>query len=137
MSYSIYDKFLTVADCKYYCNQVAKKLNLSTFDYFFDKYNHIQFDGNSNLRTFEAFKCYEDWRLKFNLTKPATIKKIGLEEYVLKNRELVFNLTLKGFSFVYVCKFANPNNLIYGVVEPSTNTLYIEETTGQLAMAFN
>ena len=142
MAYSIYDKFLTITDCKYYCNQLAKRLNLSVFDYFFDKYNQLQFDGDSNLRSFEVFKDYEDWRLKFNLTKPATIKKTGLEEYVLKNKELVFNLTIKGFSFMYICKFSANNhdetsdNIVYGIIEPVSNVLYKEETNGQLAMVF-
>lgn len=138
MSYSIYDHFLTIADCKYYCNQIAKRLNLTVFDYFYDKYNQIQFPGDSNIYKFDAFRCYEDWRVRFNLTKPATIKKIGIDEYVSRHHELVFNLTIKGFSFVYVCKFSANNlneNIVYGVVEPNTNTLYIEETdTGQLRL---
>ena len=135
MPYSIYDRFLTITDCKFYCNQISKRLGLSTFDYFFDKHNQIQFPGDSNLRSFDAFKGYEDWRLKFNLTKPATIRKTGLDEYVLKNKELVFNLTIKGFSFVYICKFSgsNQNETINGV-EPYDNTLYIEETDKQLRM---
>lgn len=130
MSYSIYDSFLTVADCKYYCKQIANRLDLNTFDYFFDKYSELQFPGDSNIRSFEAFRGYEDWRLRFNLTKPATIKKMGLDEYVSKNKELVFNLTIKGFRFLYVCKFSekNPN-----VNTDVYNTLYIEDTdTGQM-----
>lgn len=107
MSYSIYDSFLTITDCKYYCNQIAKKLNLNTYDYFYDKSSEIQFPGDSNIRTFQDFKSYEDWRIRFNLTKPKTIKKLGLEEYVYKNKELVFNLTIKGIRFLYVCKFYN------------------------------
>ena len=139
MSYSIYDKFLTITDCKFYCNQISKRLELSTFDYFFDKYNQIKFSGDSNLRTFDTFKGYEDWRLKFNLTKPATIRKTGLDEYVLKNKELVFNLTIKGFSFIYVCKFSVPSHneteVLCGVIEPYNNTVYIEDTeTKQLRM---
>ena len=82
MSYSIYDSFLTVADCKYYCNQIAKKLNLNTYDYFYDKSSEIQFPGDSNIKAFQDFKSYEDWRIRFNLT-------------------------IKGFRFLYVCKFYN------------------------------
>ena len=107
MSYSIYDSFLTVADCKYYCNQLAKKLNLNTYDYFYDKSSEVQFPGDSNIYTFQDFKSYEDWRIRFNLTKPKTIKKLGLEEYVSKYHELAFNLTIKGMRFLYVCKFYN------------------------------
>ena len=107
MSYSIYDSFLTITDCKYYCNQIAKKLNLNTYDYFYDKYSEMQFPGDSNIYAFQDFKSYEDWRIRFNLTKPNTIKKLGLEEYVYKNKELVFNLAIKGMRFLYVCKFYN------------------------------
>jgi hypothetical protein len=129
MSYSIYDKYLTVADCKYYCKQIANRLDLNTFDYFFDKYSELQFPGDSNIRTFDAFHEYEDWRLKFNLTKPATIKKMGLDEYVSKKHELVFNLTIKGFRFLYVCKFSKKHE------DKNDDTLYIEEKdTGQMCM---
>ena len=102
MAYSIYDSFLTVSDCKYYCNQLAKKLNLSTYDYFYDKYSEMQFPSDSNIYGFEVLKEYENWRIRFNLTKPKTIKKMGIEEYVSKNKELIFNLTIKGFSPFYI-----------------------------------
>ena len=139
MAYSIYDKFLTISDCKYYCNQIANRLGLSTFDYFYDKYTELQFPGDSNLRTFKVFNDYEDWKIKFNLCKPATISKMGIDAYVLKHKELTFHLTLKGFSFIYVCKFSAKNhnetdNVIYGVLEPKTNIVYEEESNGQLAM---
>lgn len=134
MSYSIYDHFLPIMDCKYYCNQLAKKLNLSTFDYYYDKYTELQFPGDSNLRSFAVFNQYEDWQIKFNLCKPATIKKMGIEEYVLKHKELRFHLTLKGFSFLYVCKFSG-NNLNETIIE--TKPIYIEETNGQMCIDFN
>lgn len=133
MSYSIYDSFLTISDCKYYCNQVAKRLNLTVFDYFYDKYNGLQFPGDADIYKFDTFKCYETWRVRFNLTKPATIKKIGLDEYVSKHHELTFNLTIKGFSFIYVCKFS-ANNHNNEELEPVT--LFTEEPNGQLAFAF-
>ena len=133
MAYSIYDKFLTVADCKYYCNQIAKKLDLSTYDYFYDKSVDMKFPGDSNIRTFQAFYPYEDWRIKFNLTKPKTIKKLGIEEYVSKHHELTFNLTIKGFRFLYVCKFSNPKEITHGIVYNNTKTVYIEEDSGQLS----
>ena len=133
MSYSIYDKFLTVSDCKYYCNQLAKKLNLNIYDYFYDKYSEMQFSGDSNIYAFHVFKSYEGWRIRFNLTKPNTIKKMGIEEYVSKNKELVFNLTIKGFMFLYVCKFSNPKEVTHGVVDNNTKTVYIEESNGQLS----
>jgi hypothetical protein len=109
MSYSIYDNFLTIADCKFYCNEVAKKLDLSVYDYFFDKHTHLKFPGDTDIYSFEAFKQYQYWQVKFNLTKPGTIRKIGLDEYVSKHHELVFNLTIRGFSFVYICRFSAKN----------------------------
>ena len=133
MAYSIYDSFLTVSDCKYYCSQLAKKLNLSTYDYFYDKYSETQFPGDSNIYTFQVFKSYEDWRIRFNLTKPKTIKKLGIEEYVSKNKELVFNLTIKGFRFLYVCKFSNPKEVTHAVLDNYTKTVYVEESNGQLS----
>ena len=133
MAYSIYDSFLTVTDCKYYCNQLAKKMNLSTYDYFYDKYSEIQFPGDSNIYAFQVFKSYEDWRIRFNLTKSNTIKKMGIEEYVSKNKELIFNLTIKGFGFLYVCKFSNPKDIIYDAVDNHTKIIYIQEDSGQLS----
>lgn len=134
MSYSIYDSFLTINDCKYYCNQIAKKLNLNIYDYFYDKRNQLKFSGDSDIYKFEDFRYYENWRVRFNLTKPKTIKRIGLDEYISKNHELVFNLTIKGFSFVYVCHFSsgNSNETINGIIDSNTNVLYKEETNGQL-----
>ena len=133
MAYSIYDSFLTVSDCKYYCNQLAKKLNLSTYDYFYDKYSEMQFPSDSNIYGFEVLKEYENWRIRFNLTKPKTIKKMGIEEYVSKNKELIFNLTIKGFRFLYVCKFSNPKELTHAVLDNHTKTVYVEEDSGQLS----
>lgn len=132
MSYSIYDSFLTVSDCKYYCNQLAKRLGLSVYDYFYDKHTDKQFPGNSNLYNFKVFQEYEQWRIRFNLTRPRTISRIGLDEYVMQNRELTFNLTIKGFSFLYVCKFSIHNEIRHGSVDDNTKTLYIEDSaTGQ------
>ena len=133
MAYSIYDSFLTITDCKYYCNQLAKKLNLSTYDYFYDKYSEVQFSGDSNIYAFQGFKSYENWRIRFNLTKPKTIKKLGIEEYVSKNKELVFNLTIKGMRFLYVCKFSNPKEVTHAVLDNHTKTVYIQEDSGQLS----
>lgn len=136
MSYSIYDSFLTIADCKYYCKQVASRLNLNVYDYFYDNRNKIKFPGDSNIRNFEDFKSYEDWRVRFNLACPKTIKKIGLDEYVTRKHELKFNLTIKGYSFLYICRFSDPNyneNIINAVVEPNNNIAYIEEDDHQLS----
>lgn len=127
MSYSIYEPFLTINDCKYYCNQIAKRLNLNVFDYFYDNRNQIQFPGDSNLYNFNVFKCYEDWQIKFNLTRPKTIMKMGLDEYVFKYHELKFNLTIKGFSFLYICRFS-ANNYNETANINTNDSLYIEET---------
>ena len=129
MAYSVFDKFLTVQDCKYYCNQVATKLNLSSFDFFYDKSSDIQFPGDSDISKFKLFQEFEPWRLKFNLTKPATIQRLGLEEYVTKHKELRFNLTIKGLSFLYVFKFISQDTETVTV-----NPLYIIESSGQMAL---
>lgn len=109
MAYSIYDKFLTISDCKYYCKQVAKQTGLSMFDYFYDKHTETQLPGDFNI--YHEFQCnhhYELWQIKFNLTKPKTIMKMGLNQYVLEHKELRFHLTIKGHSFLYICKFSHP-----------------------------
>ena len=132
MAYSIYENFLTVADCKYYCNQLANKLNLSSYDYFYDKSSDIKFPGDSDITKFKLFQEYESWRIKFNLTKPKTIQELGLEEYVSKHKELRFNLTIKGLSFLYICKFSSP------IQENVTiNPIFIIEPSGQVALNLN
>lgn len=131
MAYSIFDKFLTVADCKYYCNQIATRLNLNTYDYFYDKGSETKFPGNSVISSFAEFRQYEKWKIKFNLNRPATIKKMGLDEYVLRYHELSFHLTIRGYSFIYVCKFSNPKQIERGKLDDNTKTIYIEETGGQ------
>ena len=137
MAYSIYDSFLTIQDCKYYCNQVANKLNLKTYDYFYDKSCDTKFDGDSNIYNFKVLQSYESWRIRFNLTKPKTIMKLGLDNYISKNKELVFNLTIKGFSFIYVCKFYNDQDIINNSLTSDLNTnnsytLYVK-SNGQLS----
>ena len=98
----------------------------------------MQFPGDSNIYGFEVLKEYENWRIRFNLTKPKAIKKMGIEEYVSKNKELIFNLTIKGFRFLYVCKFSNSNNdaednPVHAVLDNHTKIVYIEEDSGQLS----
>jgi len=135
MSYSIFDKCLTADGCKYYCNQVANRLGLKPFFYYYDKLNNLQFPGNSNVHSFKEFREYESWRIKFNLTNPATIKKAGLDEYVLKHKELAFHLTIKGYSFLLMCKFSQPNhNEAACTIQETVKPIYIEETNGQLRL---
>ena len=107
---SIYDNFLTINDCKFYCNQLAQRLDLTIYDYFYDNHTQLKFPGDASLRNFDFLKSYEDWRIKFNLSKPKTIMKMGLDEYISKNHELDFYLTIKGFSFMYICKFSENNH---------------------------
>lgn len=135
--YSIFDSFLTISDCKYYCNQIAKRLNLNTYDYFYDKYSEIKFPGDSNIYSFNDFKSYENWRIRFNLTKPKTILKMGLDEYVSKYHELVFNLTIKGFRFLYICKFNNPDKITDTVLDDNSKTVLYIEDSGQLSFILN
>ena len=110
MATSIFDKFLTVKDCKYYCNEVAKRLDLDVFDYFYDKYNKVQFPGDSNIYNFEKFRYYEPSRITFILNNMNIIMKTGLDEYVSKKRELIFRLAIKGYQFMYTCKFTDKNH---------------------------
>ena len=128
MANSIYDSYLTINSCKYYCNQLASKLNLTTYDYFYDNRNHIKFSGDSDIKEFKVFKNYESWQVKFNLAKPATVKKLGLEEYISKYHKLEFHLTIKGFSFLYICKFSPAKN---------QNETYVEEPDHQMVMVLN
>lgn len=140
---SIFDKFQTVASCKYYTKQVADKLNLDTFDYFWDGSSETQFPGNSDIYKFEEFRYEQPWKIKFNLTKPKTIMKIGLEEYVSKYKELAFNLTLKGHRFLYIVKFyekQESNFVIEETVPDEVITptfVFDQDIDGQLSFVFN
>lgn len=141
MSYSIYESFLTLEDCIYYCKQVAARLNLTTYEYFYDnrikkKFNAIKKDEDGNvklridntakfLNEFAVFKDYELYRIKFNLTKPKTIMKMGLDAYVAEKKELKFNITIKGYSFLYAVEFHE------------SKPLYIIEDSGQMCMLLN
>lgn len=136
---SIFDKFLTVQHCDYYANQVAKKLNLKTYSYYWDNSSQTQIPSSSNILNWGVLKSYEPWRIKFNLTKPKTIMKMGLEEYVSKNHELRFNLAIKGFSILYVIQFYNPSDdgSINAVIDTNTHNLYSEDkVTGQYSFVF-
>lgn len=134
---TIFDKFLTVQHCNYYAKQVATKLNLKTYSYYWDNSSQTQLPGDSNILNWNALKSYEPWRIKFNLTKSKTIMKMGLEEYVSKNHELRFNLAIKGFSIIYVIQFYNPKDdgSLNAVIDENTKCLYSEDKlTGQLTM---
>lgn len=130
---SIFKQFLTVSDCKYYCNQVAAKLNYNTQDYFYDKNTNQQYPGDANIYNYNMFYNYESWRIKFNLAKPKTIQNIGLEQYVSENKMLVFYLTIKDFSFIYVCKFIDPKleETIQQETYVKDNVVYKPEANGQ------
>lgn len=136
MSYSIYDQFLTHSNARYYCEQIAKELNLDIYDYFYDNYTEQKFPGESDIYKFKAFQCYDTYRIKFNLCKPKTIMKTGLNAWVLKTMELRFHLTIKGFSFVYVVKFSS-KKAAHTVPNDIPGDLYVQEESGQMCMILN
>lgn len=130
---SIFKQFLTVSDCKYYCNQIAAKLNYEVQDYFYDKNTNQKYPGDFNIYNYNMFYYYEPWRIKFNLTKSKTIQNIGLEQYVSENKILVFNLTIKDFRFVYICRFIDPKleETIKEETYVKDNVVYKPEDNGQ------
>lgn len=130
----IFIPYRPVENYKAYCKQLAKDLEFTIYDYYFDNLNKLQFPSNSDIYKFKEFRQY-DWRkIQFKLTNATTIQRMGLQEYVRKNRELVFNLTIKGYSFLYVCKFSPENDMRHGHVDNDTKIVYAEDNrTGQLS----
>lgn len=133
MSYSIYDSFLTLDACKYYCKQVAARLNLSIYEYFYDNLVEKQFE-DTDITHYREFMSYESWQVKFRLNKPKTIMKMGLDAYVAQKRELTFHLTIRGYSFLYVVKFYEP---VVHEVPVVTTDLYVQDASGQMCMVLN
>lgn len=105
MPVTVFDKFLTQEQCKSICMDIAKRNNLDMFDYIYDNHTEIQFPGDVDVCTFKALENYELWQIKFNLAKPKTVLRLGVDEFVRLNQELRFHLTIRGFSLLYVCKF--------------------------------
>lgn len=138
---SIYDKFLSIRACNYYCNQIAQKLNLTvSYSYFFDNRTKKRYKA---IRDCQALSKYSDNSLKFNLSSP--IRNMGAEQYAAKHHKIVFYLMVTGFCISYTIKFSpkkvveNHNEPVVhkAVVDSYTSVLYIEETNGQLSMVFN
>ena len=46
MSYSIYDKFLTIESCNYDAKQIANKLGMNMFTYYHDNLDKVQIPGD-------------------------------------------------------------------------------------------
>ena len=105
---SIFDKYLSLNDCGYYIKRTADVLGLQTYCYYWDNKNKIKIPSEKNIHTWSDFRYMEAWRITFNLSKPKTIAKVGLEQYVSKHHELVFKLNMPHYSIVYVAKFYKP-----------------------------
>ena len=138
---SIYDKFLSIRACNYYCNQIAQKLNLTvSYSYFFDNHTKKQY---KTIRDCQSLSKYSDNSLKFNLS--SSIRNMGAEQYVEKHHKIVFYLMVTGFCISYTVKFSpkkveeNHNEPVVhkAVIDSSTSALYIEDANQQLTMVFN
>ena len=130
MSYSIYDKFLTIESCNYYAKQIANKLGMNMFSYYYDNLDKVQIPGDEVHDICDWLGLdVADWRRTFNLCNSNKIKKIGIENYVSKHKELNFYLTVKGYSIVYAIRFSD--------IKPKPNKIhdddYIIESDGQLS----
>lgn len=132
MSYSIYDKFLTIESCNYYAKQIAEKLNLKTFSYYYDNLDKVQIPGDetNDICNWLGLDVPE-WRRTFNLCNANKIRKIGIENYIKDKHELNFYLTVKNMSIIYAIRFSdikiNPQGNVYD---------YVLEPDGQLAFRF-
>lgn len=137
MSYSIYDKFLTIESCNYYAKQIAEKLNLKTFSYYYDNLDKVQIPGDetNDICNWLGLDVPE-WRRKFNLCNANKIKKIGIENYIKDKHEINFYLTVKNMSIIYAIKFMDIKPKVTN--NPQGNILddYILESDGQLAFRF-
>lgn len=153
---SIYYPFLPLEHCVTYCKQVAERLNLATYDYFYDnrikkQFSTVKKDDAGNViltidntekfrREFKVFGEYDPFYIKFKLAKPKTIMKMGLDEYVAKNRELRFHINMTGFSFLYTVEFYEPTVEEVSVIAPVIEVpddLYTIDKTGQMCMVLN
>lgn len=137
MSYSIYDKFLTIESCNYYAKQIAEKLNLKTFSYYYDNLDKVQIPGDetNDICNWLGLDVPE-WRRKFNLCNANKIKKIGIENYIKDKHEINFYLTVKNMSIIYAIRFMDIKPKV--IDNPQGNILddYILESDGQLAFKF-
>ena len=128
MSYSIYDKFLTIESCNYYAKQIANKLGMNMFSYYYDNLDKVQIPGDetNDICNWLGLDVPE-WRRKFNLCNANKIKKIGIENYIKDKHEINFYLTVKNMSIIYAIRFSD--------IKPKQNKIhddYIIESNGQL-----
>lgn len=107
MPVTVFDKFLTPIQCKSLCTEIAKRNNMELFDYYYDNQTELQFSGDCDICTFRALENYELWQIKFNLARPKTVLRLGVDEYIRTHQELRFHLTIRGFSLLYVAKFSH------------------------------
>ena len=127
MSYSIYDKFLTIQSCNYYSKQIANKLGMNMFTYYYDNLDKVQIPGDEVHDICDWLGLdVADWRKTFNLCNANKIKKIGIENYIKDKHEINFYLTVKGYSIIYAIRFSD-------IKPDKTHDNYIEESNGQLS----
>ena len=136
MSYSIYDKFLTIESCNYYAKQIAEKLNLKIFSYYYDNLDKVQIPGDEiDICNWLGLDVPE-WRRKFNLCNANKIKKIGIENYIKDKHEINFYLTVKNMSIIYAIKFMDIKPKVIDNLQGNILDDYILESDGQLAFRF-
>lgn len=132
---TIFDKFQQVSSLDYYAKYYASKLDMNAFQYYWDNINHVQIPCTSNIRNWKEFVNYPDYRLSFNLTDIRRIKRYScIEDYIREHKRLSFNLTIKGYSILYIIEFSNKTK----PVQPDNiNIIYQEEPNGQLYFNLN
>lgn len=133
MTNELFSNFIKPEHIDYYTNQLASKLNLKTKSYFTDKLTGNHYESVSQFHNIDWVRRLDYYRRTFRLTKAKSIMKTGLEDYVLVNRKLVFNLTVTGRSFIYTVEFYNPDETTPAFVGDN-NIVYAEDNcTHQLS----
>lgn len=103
---------------------------MNMFTYYYDNLDKVQIPGDEVHDICDWLGLnIADWRRTFNLCNANKIKKIGIENYVSKYKELNFYLTVKGYSIIYAIKFID-------IKPDKIHGDYILESDGQLAFRF-
>lgn len=105
---------LEIAQVKNFCKEFAKENEYRIYEYFYNNDTHIndfvgaKFAGNVNIYNFAFLAPYKDRKadILFSISDEKRIlREGGIENYIRNHGELVFHLALKGFRFLYKCKF--------------------------------
>jgi hypothetical protein len=101
---------LTIAQCKDHCIDVASKLNLNTFFWYYDgkkKQTYKYSDSNFNIPVFVKHFKNVSRDAKFNLVS-CNINE--LESFVKnqKQKKVIFKLVGCGENFILECSFSQP-----------------------------